>query len=133
MFLILTRVNAWPLPGLTNWKSTTTYGWPFSIILRPLRMSLVSIFRSVLVKRRRAALKRAPGGAAPPRAPAPPPPPSTPPPPHPPPPPPAREPPPAPARRRPGRRAPGHQARDRGVARPHHQDQQPDQRARRRP
>jgi len=24
MFRSLQRVNAWPLPGLTNWKSTTT-------------------------------------------------------------------------------------------------------------
>src|SRR5688572_17924427 len=43
MFRILTRVKACPLPGFTNWNSTTAYGWPSTIILRPFRMSLVSI------------------------------------------------------------------------------------------
>src|SRR5580692_6911978 len=46
MFLILTLVKAWPLPGFTNWNSTTEYGWSSTIILRPLRMSLVSIGRA---------------------------------------------------------------------------------------
>jgi hypothetical protein len=43
MLRIFTRVKAWPLPGLTNWKSTTVYGEPSTIIFKPLRMSLVSM------------------------------------------------------------------------------------------
>ena len=30
-----TRLNAWPLPGFTNSFSTTTYGSPSIMILRP--------------------------------------------------------------------------------------------------
>src|SRR5215831_5737512 len=41
-FFIFVRVNAAPLPGFTNWNSTTVYGAPSSMILRPLRMSEVS-------------------------------------------------------------------------------------------
>ena len=36
-----TRLNAWPLPGLTNSFSTITYGSPSSMILSPERNSLV--------------------------------------------------------------------------------------------
>src|SRR5215471_14876337 len=45
-FFIFVRVNAAPLPGLTNWNSTTVYGAPSSMILRPLRMSEVSYMRT---------------------------------------------------------------------------------------
>src|SRR3954468_16733618 len=41
-FLTLVRVKAAPLPGLTNWNSTTTYGAPSIMIFSPLRMSDVS-------------------------------------------------------------------------------------------
>src|SRR5256885_44041 len=41
-FLNLVRVNAAPLPGLTNWNSTTVYGFPSIKTLRPLRISDVS-------------------------------------------------------------------------------------------
>ena len=41
-FLNLVRVKAAPLPGLTNWNSTTVHGEPSIITLRPLRMSDVS-------------------------------------------------------------------------------------------
>src|SRR6476646_757946 len=41
-FLHLVRVNAAPLPGLTNWNSTTVYGFPSISTLRPLRISDVS-------------------------------------------------------------------------------------------
>src|SRR5690606_29487295 len=43
MFFILVRVNAWPFPGFTNWKSTTTYGWPSCRSFTPFLMSLVSM------------------------------------------------------------------------------------------
>src|SRR5436305_2966263 len=41
-FLNLVRVNAAPFPGLTNWNSTTVYGFPSMRTLRPLRISDVS-------------------------------------------------------------------------------------------
>ena len=41
-FLNLVRVNAAPLPGLTNWNSITVYGFPSIRTLRPLRISDVS-------------------------------------------------------------------------------------------
>src|SRR6185312_5072112 len=41
-FLNLVRVNAAPLPGLTNWNSMTLYGFPSIKTLRPLRISDVS-------------------------------------------------------------------------------------------
>ena len=41
-FLNFVRVNAAPLPGLTNWNSTIVKGWPSIKTLRPLRMSDVS-------------------------------------------------------------------------------------------
>src|SRR6478609_4264686 len=41
-FLNLVRVNAAPLPGLTNWNSITLYGFPSIKTLRPLRISDVS-------------------------------------------------------------------------------------------
>src|SRR5262249_26253206 len=41
-FLNLVRVNAAPLPGLTNWNSITVYGFPSIKTLRPLRISDVS-------------------------------------------------------------------------------------------
>src|SRR5881628_2198010 len=41
-FLNLVRVNAAPLPGLTNWNSMTVYGFPSISTLRPLRISDVS-------------------------------------------------------------------------------------------
>src|ERR1700704_1610253 len=41
-FLNLVRVNAAPLPGLTNWNSTMVYGFPSISTLRPLRISDVS-------------------------------------------------------------------------------------------
>src|SRR3954471_6619317 len=41
-FLNLVRVNAAPLPGFTNWNSTTVYGFPSISTLRPLRISDVS-------------------------------------------------------------------------------------------
>src|SRR5664279_3323264 len=41
-FFSLVRVNAAPLPGLTNWNSTTVNGDPSSMTLSPLRMSEVS-------------------------------------------------------------------------------------------
>src|SRR5262247_3238788 len=41
-FLNLVRVNAAPLPGLTNWNSITVYGFPSINTLRPLRISDVS-------------------------------------------------------------------------------------------
>src|SRR5690242_13920635 len=41
-FLNLVRVNAAPLPGLTNWNSTMVYGFPSIKTLRPLRISDVS-------------------------------------------------------------------------------------------
>src|ERR1041384_1217277 len=41
-FLNLVRVKAAPLPGLTNWNSTTVYGFPSINTLRPLRISDVS-------------------------------------------------------------------------------------------
>src|SRR5262245_40363071 len=40
--LNLVRVNAAPLPGFTNWNSTTVYGFPSMSTLRPLRISDVS-------------------------------------------------------------------------------------------
>src|SRR5262245_16441452 len=41
-FLNFVRVNAAPLPGLTNWNSTTVYGLPSINTLSPLRISDVS-------------------------------------------------------------------------------------------
>src|SRR5262245_10987304 len=41
-FLNLVRVNAAPLPGLTNWNSMTVYGFPSINTFRPLRISDVS-------------------------------------------------------------------------------------------
>src|SRR5512144_2406118 len=41
-FLNFVRVNAAPLPGLTNWNSITVYGFPSIKTLRPLRISDVS-------------------------------------------------------------------------------------------
>src|SRR5262250_3401246 len=41
-FLKRVRVNAAPLPGLTNWNSTTVYGFPSINTFRPLRISDVS-------------------------------------------------------------------------------------------
>src|SRR4051812_23599904 len=41
-FLNLVRVNAAPLPGFTNWNSTTVNGLPSISTLRPLRISEVS-------------------------------------------------------------------------------------------
>src|SRR5262249_23001903 len=40
-FLRRQRVNAWPLPGLTNWASRHTYGTLSTSILRFLRISCV--------------------------------------------------------------------------------------------
>src|SRR5215470_9317899 len=41
-FLNRVRVNAAPLPGLTNWNSMTVYGFPSINTFRPLRISDVS-------------------------------------------------------------------------------------------
>src|ERR1044072_5879495 len=44
-FLNLVRVNAAPLPGLTNWNSTMVYGLPSIKTFKPFRMSDVSYIR----------------------------------------------------------------------------------------
>jgi len=41
-FFIFVRVKAAPLPGFTNWNSTTVYGAPSIMNFSPLRMSEVS-------------------------------------------------------------------------------------------
>ena len=57
------RVNDCPLPGFTNWCSTTWYGTPSIWILSPLRMSVVLAMAWVRgVARRRAAQAARPAG-----------------------------------------------------------------------
>src|SRR5687767_3107381 len=49
-FLNLVRVNAAPLPGLTNWNSMIVNGFPSISTCRPLRISLVSYMRRLLYR-----------------------------------------------------------------------------------
>src|ERR1041384_6994426 len=57
-FLNLVRVKAAPLPGLTNWNSTTVYGFPSINTFRPLRISDVSYMTRHVYPARYIAVKR---------------------------------------------------------------------------
>src|SRR4051812_47791196 len=65
-FLNLVRVNAAPLPGLTNWNSTMVNGFPSINTFKPLRISDVSYMPGHVYLARSAPVKprfRGPAGA----------------------------------------------------------------------